>query len=165
LHLSSASGESERFDKVVVTLPAPMASRLCPGLSCEEHAKLKAMRYQGIVCASVLLTRPLSGFYVTNITEPSSPFTAVIETSALVDRAMFGGRSLIYLPKYVAPDDPIFEASDAEIESLFLDGLKRMYPDLREEDVVGFKISRVRHVLALSTSMRRSSSRKPPWLC
>ena len=143
--------EAEEFDKVVVTLPAPMAARICRGLSDDEQARLRAIRYQGIVCASVLLTRPLAGFYVTNITETSFPFTAVIETSALVDRTQFGGRTLVYLPKYVRPDDPIFESSDAEIESSFLGGLTRIYPDLRPEEVSAFKVSRVRNVLALST--------------
>ena len=60
---------------------------------------LQAIRYQGIVCASLLLERPLSPYYLTYITD-EAPFTAVVEMSALVDRQHFGGRSLVYLPRY-----------------------------------------------------------------
>jgi protoporphyrinogen oxidase len=99
----------------------------------------------------VLLRKPLSPFYVTNITDPGLPFTAVIEMTALVDPRHFGGRSLVYLPKYVAPDDPLFSLTDAEIEERFLAGLQRMHPQLEGTDVVGFRLSRVRLVFALTT--------------
>jgi protoporphyrinogen oxidase len=88
---------------------------------------------------------------VTNITDAWVPFTAVIEMSALVDRRYFGGNALIYLPKYVTPNDPIFRLSDREVEEQFLHALERMYPGFRRSDVLCFRLSRVRHVLAIST--------------
>jgi protoporphyrinogen oxidase len=72
----------------------------------------------------------------------------------------FGGRGLVYLPRYLAPDDPFFEAPDAEIEALFLDGLTRVYPEVRREDVLAFRISRVRYVMPLPTL--GYSKRVPP---
>ena len=76
---------------------------------------------------------------------------AVIEMSALVDRAQFAGHSLIYLPKYVDPSDPMFERTDKEIETSFISALQRMYPHFHPADVIAIKISRVRRVLAIST--------------
>ncbi len=73
-----ADGATERFDKVVVTAASPIASR------------------------------PLGGYYVTNITDDGFPFTGVIEMTALVDPAELGGRHLVYLPRYTAPGDPTF---------------------------------------------------------
>jgi protoporphyrinogen oxidase len=105
----------------------------------------------GIVCASVLLRRPLSPYYITNITESWVPFTAVIEMSALVDRSAFGGRSLVYLPKYATPDEAVFARSDDEIREEFLGALMRMHPDLAPGDVVAFRVSRAKHVFALPT--------------
>ncbi len=112
------------FDRVIVTSAAPLASQLCPSLTTEEHQRLRGITCQGIICASVLLTRPLANYYVTNITDDWVPFTAVIEMSALVDRQQFAGNSLIYLPKYVAPDDPMFRESDEQIEERFLAALE-----------------------------------------
>lgn len=150
----------ETFDDVVLTVPAPLASELCPGLGEGEKQRLRGVTYQGIVCASLLMKEPLSGFYVTNITVPDVPFTAVIEMSALVEPSRLGGNALVYLPKYVGSDDPVFELPDAEIRESFLAALERMYPGFRRSDVRCFRISRVRHVFPLATV--NYSDRLPP---
>ncbi|HEX5273115.1 MAG TPA: FAD-dependent oxidoreductase, partial [Gemmataceae bacterium] len=159
VRLVHSRGE-ERFDRVALTAPAPVVSRLCPGLSDDEHQRLRGIRYQGVLCASVLLRRPLAGYYVTNITESWVPFTAVIEMTALVDRSHFGGNHLVYLPKYLPPDDPTFDEPDAVVEARFLDALGRMYPHFDRADVVAFRVSRARLVLPVSTL--NYSTRLPP---
>ena len=136
------------FDKVILTCQSGTAANLLPELGDDERAALENIRYQGIVCASVLLKYPLSKFYVTNITD-ESPFTGVIEMSALVDRAAFGGNSLVYLPKYVAPNDDLFARSDDEIKDAFLGGLEKMYTHFRRSDVLAFNVSRVRQVFPI----------------
>ena len=54
-------------------------------------------------------------YYVTNITDEWVPFTAVIEMTALVDRERFGGHTLVYLPRYLTQDSPVWEQSDEEL--------------------------------------------------
>jgi protoporphyrinogen oxidase len=138
------------FDDAILTCPSNIAAKICPQLTDDETQKLSNIKYQGIVCASVLLKKSLSNFYVTNITD-ETPFTGIIEMSALVDKSEFGGSALVYLPKYVAPDDELFEKSDAEIEDIFLDALEKMYAHFDRKDVEAFKISRVRQVFPLPT--------------
>ena len=145
------NGREESFDQVVLTVPAPAAARTCPDLNPEEKSRLEGIQYLGIICASVLLDKPLANFYVTNITDEWVPFTAVIEMTALVDRKAFGGHTLIYLPKYVTPDDAAFERSDQAIEAQFIPGLLKMYPMLDRKDIRCFRVSRARYVFALST--------------
>ena len=147
---STANNSSNTFDSVILTCPSNIAAQICPQLSETEKAKLQNIKYQGIVCASVVLKKSLSNFYVTNITD-ETPFTGIIEMSALVDKAEFGGNALVYLPKYVAPDDKLFEKSDAEIEATFINALEKMYSHFDKRDVVAFKISRVRQVFPLPT--------------
>ena len=151
---------SEEFDNVVVTAAAPIAARLCAGLSDDEMQRLRGVRYLGIVCASVLLREPLAGYYVTNLLDDGLPFTGVIEMSALVPPARFGGRGLVYLPRYLAPDDAFMDLPDADVKARFLEGLGRVYPTVRAEDVLAFEISRVRHVMPLPTL--GYSTRVPP---
>jgi protoporphyrinogen oxidase len=145
------NGNQETFCGVILTTAAPIAANLCASLSEDEKGKLRSIQYQGIICASVLLKKPLAGFYVTNITDSWVPFTAVIEMSALVDRKHFGGNALVYLPKYVPADDGVFSLSDQEIQDRFTNALLRMYPHIESEDVVSFRISRLRYVFPLST--------------
>lgn len=156
----SLLNEELTFDQVVSTLPAPAMSRLCPELNDREKELFEGVKYHGIICASVLLSKSLSPYYVTNITDPGYPFTAVIEMTALVDRQALQGNTLVYLPRYLTPDDEMFHKSDAEIEKEFIAGLQRMHPELSASDVRAFRISRVRHVFALSTL--GYSDRLPP---
>lgn len=140
--------KDEIFDKVILTCPSNVAARVAPQLKHHDRQAMRNVQYQGIVCASVLTRCSLSPFYVTNITD-DSPFTGVIEMSALVDKREFDGNALIYLPKYVAPDDELFDRTDDEIRNLFLTGLETMYPHFKRADVIEFKVSRVRQVFPL----------------
>jgi protoporphyrinogen oxidase len=160
VRVAVAGGESLHFDKVVVTSAAPLAAKLISGLTDVERDTLNGVTYQGIVCASVLLKKPLANYYVTNITDDWVPFTGVIEMTALVDPAEVGGNHLVYLPKYVAPGDPIFAESDESVRGRFLAALRRMYPHFDPADVLAIKVSRVRNVFAVSTL--NYSDRLPP---
>lgn len=155
------AGESpRRFRQAVVTTPAAVANRVCEGLDDGERARLRDVRYQGILCASVLLDRPLGGFYVTNLVDGPLPFTGVIEMTALVDPAVFGGRTLVYLPRYVASTDPYLQAPEDDVRREFLAGLARVYPSTGDRTPLAFRVSRVPHVMALPTLQSRD--RLPP---
>jgi protoporphyrinogen oxidase len=157
----TADGIERVFDHVVLTVPCGRVAAMVPGLQEAEKRRLRSVVYQGIVCASVLMRRPLANFYVTNITDSWAPFTGVIELTALVNRDEFGGNSLAYLPRYLSQEDPFWQRSNEEIEAVFLDGLERMYPEFRRNDVLAFTVARAREVLALST-LRYSRERLPP---
>ena len=148
------------FDRVVSTLPSGVTARLCNGLSEEDRARLNGVVYQGIISASVVLRRPLAGHYLTYLTDASLPFTAIVEMSALTGTEGFGGKSLIYLPRYATQDDTFWNLDDAQVEAAFLGGLRRVYPDLIDPDIAGFRCARVRHVMAVPTLGYRD--RVPP---
>ncbi|HEY6634052.1 MAG TPA: FAD-dependent oxidoreductase, partial [Acidimicrobiia bacterium] len=56
--VTTADG-SDSFDHVVLTAAPPIAARVLPGLDPAERRRLEAIRYQGIVCASVVTSKPL----------------------------------------------------------------------------------------------------------
>lgn len=145
------SGKTETFDEVILTLPAKVAASICEGFTKEEHDKLTGIQYLGVVCASLLLKKKISKFYVTNVTDDNTPFTGIIEMTAMVDPAFFGGNTLIYLPKYVKADHPDFLLTDEQLKDRFWGKLLAMYPQLSEDDLLEFKVSRARNVFALST--------------
>lgn len=151
---------SETFDRVIVTAPAPVAAAVCADLLPNERTRLLGIEYQGVICASILLKAPLSRYYITNITDPM-PFTAIIEMDALVDRRDLGGRALVYLPKYLASNDPLFEREDDAIRAEFIAALNRIHPRFGMNDVAAFAVSRARHVLPISTI--GYSERLPPF--
>lgn len=149
--ISFADGSTSRFDRVILTVPASRIPAICPQLSSAEQERLGLVVYQGVLCASMLIKKPLATYYVTNITDGWVPFTGVIEMTTLVDKERFGGNSLVYLPRYLAQDDPFWKATDDEVRETFLGAIEKMYPSFRREDVLEFRIARARDVLAIST--------------
>ncbi len=157
--VAAASG-LERFDRAIVTLASPLAARICPTLNRTELGLASGIEYQGIVCASLLLDEPITPYYITNIADASIPFTAVIEMTAIVDREAFRGKSLVYLPKYVTPDDPAYIASDEQVEETFVSALERMHRGFSRGSIRAFRVSRVPYVFPVPTL--NYSDRLPP---
>jgi len=158
--LRTRSGLRFHHDEVVITLPTTRIPGLVPQLAPPEVEQFKTVVYQGVACLSLLLRRPLGGYYVTNITDDWVPFTGVIEMTALVDPATFGGYHLVYLPRYLTQDDPFWRCEDDEIEETFVQALERMYPGFTRADVVDARVARAREVQAIST-LQYSTTLKP----
>ena len=138
----TTQGGRSAFDRVVLTVPCPQVAQMCEDLSDDDVRRLNSVTYQGIVCMTALLKKPLADFYVTNITDPGLPFTAVIEMSALADRKHFGSHALVYLPKYVPQGDAALSSSDDALADSFLGALESMYPHFQRDDVICQGISR-----------------------
>lgn len=147
----SSLGTTDEFDHVVFTTPASHVIQACDGMPPSQRVKHEAIEYLGVACASVLLKKPLAKYYVTNITDRPCPFTAVIEMTALVNPTELGGKHLVYLPRYAAADDPIWNQSDAGIQEEFILTLERMYPQFERTDVLAFQVARAKQVMALPT--------------
>jgi protoporphyrinogen oxidase len=148
--ISFTNDIKEEFDEVIITLPSAIAAKLCNGLSKPEVDKLNDIEYLGVICVAVLLDKSISQFYVTNITDSWVPFTGVIEMSALVDKKYLGGNALVYLPKYVVANDPLFNQSDDEIKTYFIENFKKMYPWLTDDNIKFAGTARARHVITVA---------------
>ena len=151
LIVETNSANKYLFDEVISTLPSDISVQVASSLCEEEIEKHNAIKYLGVVCPSVLLRRPISKYYVTNITETWTPFTGIIEMTALVDPKELGNHSLVYLPKYIEPGDELFNKSESELREFFLNALFKMYPDFSEDDVIHWNMSSARRVFALPT--------------
>lgn len=123
------------FDEAIATAPSKVLASLVPELSPAYLAKLTKVKYLGVVCAVLLLKRRVTPFYVTNLTDEDLPFTGLIEMTNLISLEETQGRHLFYVPKYTAPGDPLFEASDEEVWKVFAPSLRKIFPDLQESDI------------------------------
>ena len=147
----TSTGNSANFDRVIMSVPSSITAKAVPQLAGDERQRLENVQYQGVICASLLLKKPLTPYYVTNITDTWVPFTGVIEMTNLVPPETFGGQHLIYLPKYVPSESDAFDVSDEQLRADFVSALLRMHPQLTEDDVTAFRVSRVRKVMAIPT--------------
>jgi protoporphyrinogen oxidase len=145
----SSGAEIYSFDEVISTLSSDLSVKIAPSLTADIVSKHNEIKYLGIICPSILLKRPISAYYVTNITDTWPPFTGVIEMTALVDPREVGNRSLVYLPKYVEPENDLFGKTSPELRDYFLEPLFKMYPFLSDDDVLSFNVASARRVFAL----------------
>lgn len=143
-------GEPQRFDSSIVTVPNRAAASLLPGLPAAFQERLLAVKYLGMVCVVLLLRRPLSPYYVTNITQQAK-FTGVIEMTNLIGTQATHGYSLVYLPKYTTPSDPLFTMTDEEVWQQYSLDLFRMHPTLHSSDIASRFVFRERAVQPLPT--------------
>lgn len=148
LEVHLGAGAPVRAAAVVLTTTPARAAGLVDGLRAAERHAWERIRYQGVVCVSLLLRRALSPYYLTYLFD-EVPFTAVVEMTALVDAAELGGYHLVYLPRYAAPTDELFTTDDATITGRFLDGLRCVHPTLRDEEVVAARVSRAPEVFPI----------------
>lgn len=136
-------------DKVISTLPSHISVGICTGISDVEKKKHLSIRYLGVICATILLNRRISPYYVTNITESNTPFTGVIEMTALINPEQIKGHHLIYLPKYINSDDQLLNESNEKLSKTFLQDFLKMYPDVQPGNILFCGVSKAKNVFSL----------------
>jgi protoporphyrinogen oxidase len=149
--VETAEGQSYKFNDVILTIPCPKIAKICPQLSSSEKKRFRKIIYLGLICASLIVKKPLGGYYYTNITDEWIPFTSVIEMTALVHKRHFDNNSLVYLPRYMTENDPFWQKSDEEIKNEFLKALLHMFPTLQKEDIILFTIAKARGIMPVPT--------------
>jgi protoporphyrinogen oxidase len=143
-------GEVIRCDQVIVTASAHAAAKLVPSLTAREKALLGQITYQGVIDVSLVLPKQLCPYYLTYLLDETI-LTGVVDMSSLVDSAELGGYGLVYLPRYAAPDDPMFDMSDDHLVALFTAELTKMYPSFDPSTVIAAKVAKVREVFSIPT--------------
>ena len=151
--------ESIEVDEVISTLPPPVLRRLIPTavpLTSDDRAPVD---YLAVVVEILVLPRSLTPFYILNLGE-NLPFTGVIEMTNLAPPGTFGDEAVVYLPRYLSPDDPWRSASDDEVTTRFETALAGMFPGFRPETVTARSVERAPFVQPLHT--RDYLDKKPP---
>ena len=142
-----SNSNTMKFDRVLFTVPCPEVLRIISGANGHSYwQKLGKIEYLEIACVFLILKRSLSPYYVINLLDKDLPFTGIIESTNVIPPLNFGERHLVYLPKYMPKDDPITRLSDDQIFSLFIDKLKKIFPDLRDDEILHHNVFREKYV-------------------
>ena len=132
--------------RVVLCVPAPIAAPWIQKAAPLAFPSLASVEYLGVVCEVLVLKRSLTPFYVLNLTDRSLPFTGVIETSNLTGRDEFQGKAVVYLPRYASHSGRVWDMDDNEVHAENMKGLKKIVPDLDDQQVDGWTVNRARYV-------------------
>lgn len=141
-----AERETIPADAVIATPALPIIADLAkPHVPSEYVDKLLRIRYLANVCVVLELDRSLSDTYWLNVNDPGFPFVGVIEHTNFEAPQTYGGRHIIYLSKYLAETDDLYQMADTEVADFTLKHLVRMFPDLSKSWVRDVHVWRARH--------------------
>lgn len=125
-------GELETFDRVIVTTAPAIMADLAPELPAEYKDRLREIIYLANVCLVMKLNRSLSSTYWLNIADPDILFVALIEHTNMQRPDDYGGAHIVYLSRYIDPDDPYYQMSADELFQAYLEGLQKIFPEFDE---------------------------------
>jgi protoporphyrinogen oxidase len=134
------------YDAVISTMQSPIVAQVIPGAPQEFREMLAQQEYLGVLCPMLILKKSLMPYYVLNITDETIPFTAVVETTNLIDPKHVKGHHLVYLPKYLAPGNEMAQWPEEKVRAEWMIHLKRMFPEFDESWITEFFVHRARYV-------------------
>ncbi len=134
------------FDKVLFTVPCPIVSQILSNPTDHPYwQQLRQVEYLSMACVFLVLTRKLSPYYTINLLDKDLPFTGIIEVTNVVSPEDLGGKHLVYLPKYMPHEDPMNNIEDEQIIKLFVEKLRKVFPDLKDEEILHTRLFREKH--------------------
>ncbi|MFA9216864.1 MAG: NAD(P)/FAD-dependent oxidoreductase [Sphingomonadaceae bacterium] len=104
--------------------------------------RLRRVKYLGNVCLVLELDRSLSDTYWINVNDPGFPFVGVIEHTNFDSPANYDGKHIVFLSRYLAKEDPLWDATDDAYLEFALGHLQRMFPALQRNWIQDFRIWR-----------------------
>lgn len=144
--LNHAQGQ-QAFDYVINTMPSVNLKKIAPQLK-GIYTSAAPPEFLGVIRHAIVLKKNMTPYYVTNLIDREFSFTGIISVSALTFPDELKGNYLMMLPRYDVPSSPWFEKSDQEIESIFFNQLRSIWPDI-DQQVIGSFVHREKVVQAL----------------
>jgi protoporphyrinogen oxidase len=123
-------------DAVIACVPSERFLPMAPPLGQEYERRVNAARWQWALCYVLALKQSLSPIYWLNISDPGTPFIAVIEHTNFIEKERYGGLNLVYLSNYLTPNHPWFSLSDEELDDLYLPHLTKFNANFSRDWIV-----------------------------
>lgn len=103
------------FDKVIVTLPSFLFTRITPQLPTAYKQKLLGLKELGAINLVLRLKKPFfkDKTYWLNICDLKFPLTAIVEHTNFMDKKYYNNEHLVYLGNYLPHNHP-FMSMDKE---------------------------------------------------
>lgn len=134
-------GETEQFDRVIFTASPEKLSYVIKGMGQAYLDMLRKVKYKANICMILQLKNSLSPYYWITIADKEIPFVLVIEQTNLIKNHKYGS-PVVYLSRYLDPSNELFQKDDEAIQTLFIDGLKKVFPDFSEDWIIKAHVNR-----------------------
>lgn len=166
-----AQGGFEPYDEVLITTAPEIFLHIAAGLPSRYRQQLGQIHYLGNVCLILKLRYSLGKQYWLNINDPTIRFVALVEHTNLQHPREYGGAHLVYLSRYMDPDDPLYQMPTEGLLEAYLPGVRKLFPQFDEQWVEDAWAWRARYTQPVIE--RHYSQIRPPfttpvenlWLC
>ena len=136
-----AKNHKGNYDKVLFTGSPALLGNILQGPYSKYRCFLSQIRYKANICAILELSESLSPYYWITVAQNDLPFVLIIEHTNLVGLREYNSH-IVYLSRYLDISDPLYSASDDEIINEFINGLKKVFPNLNQHIIKNITISR-----------------------
>lgn len=133
----------EEYDSVIFTASPEKFSYVIKGMGRHYLDSLRKIRYKANICMILELSESLMPYYWMTVADREIPFVLVIEHTNLVKNHKYGSH-IVYLSRYLDAANELYAMDDESIKKLFISGLKKIFPEFREEWIKKYHINRTR---------------------
>jgi len=145
-----SEGTSIPCDAVVSTVALPNLGRLVPSTGDDPYfARVRAVKYIGVVCMLLSLKEAFSRNFWTNINDPRVAFNGIIEQTNLNDNLRRAGLNVVYVPFYLPTTEPRYSAGDTDLFHEYCKMLSHLNPRFDESWVKEWHVFRSPHAQAI----------------
>jgi protoporphyrinogen oxidase len=124
-----------QFDKVLLTVPTPIAARIVD-LPKDYIAPLLSIPHLHAQTLILETDKPiLKDVYWLNITDRTFPFLAVVAHTNFVNKKNYGGRHITYFGNYLPPDHPYLSMTKEQLLKKFMPFIKRLNPAMNSRRI------------------------------
>jgi protoporphyrinogen oxidase len=120
---------TERYDRVLATVPNDVFERLTPGLLPDPYIdRLRSIEYFAALCLVLELDRPFSPFYWTNVADRALPFVGLVEHTNFVEPERYDGRRFLYVANYLEHGHELLSLDADALLERYAPGLRAVNP-------------------------------------
>lgn len=165
--ITLADKTSKTYDSCIVTTPSHVFAKLIEGdtAASEKYLKqLNAINYLGARLLIFSSDQEISPYYWHNINDLDLPFLVFIHHTKLIDRVNYGGKYIYYIATYVPHDHDLFTCDDKELEKLWLESLRVIFPDFDETQIGEkhfFRFANAQHIVDSGYSKKIPATKTP----
>ena len=132
------NNEVKHYDLVVMAIDTVEATKIIKDLSDKKEDKLKEIEYLSVICIVLKLKRSLGKLYWLNNAEKEIPISGIIEHTNFVPPEHYNGYHIVYVFRYLSPNDRLFSLSKSEVYDLFCESVRKIYPNFNSNDIANY---------------------------
>ncbi|MDO8498607.1 MAG: NAD(P)/FAD-dependent oxidoreductase [bacterium] len=129
LTINHKPSTTHQFDKVIVTLPSPIFTKITSGLPHDYIQRISSIPHLHALNLILILKKPFLGdIYWLNVTDTSFPFLVLAEHTNFMDSKYYGNHHILYIGNYLPSDHPYLKMTATQLLQIFDPFLKQINP-------------------------------------